>query len=237
MRKILIAGDSFGFGQGCSDRLFYIDKKTNKPVGNQNLVYKGPSQYCWASLLQKDYPQYQVVNVSYPGLDNMSISMNIFQRLTTEYELVIFAGAAANRIQISNPKYPDVPMTWIIGSIPADTGYPDDWVTATKLYTKYLYNEMAVANISTSVITSIYGLSVLNNSKFLYSIQNVIKPERMSQWLSKVDKYNMLDMYNFICGPVTGNESYLAEDGHANDLGHSEYYKHIVKPHLERIDL
>lgn len=237
MKKILIAGDSFGFGQGCSDRLFYIDKDTREYVGDQNLVFKGPSQHCWATLLQNDYPQYEVVNVSYPGLDNVSISMNIFQRLNEDFELVIFAGTAANRLQISDPKYPNITMPWIIGSIPIDKTYPEEWINATKYYTKHLYNEKAVASLSTNAVSAIYGLSVLNNNKFLYSLQNVIQPERTAQWLAKLDKYNMLDMYNFILGPVTGNIRYIAEDGHANDLGHLEYYKQIVKPALERIEL
>lgn len=236
MKKILIAGDSFAFGQGCSDRLFYIDPKTNKPVGDQNLVYQGASKFCWASLLQQDYPNYKVVNLSYPGSDNMRIASAIYRHLNEDAELIIFAGTAADRIQISNPKYPDVPTSWLIGSVPSTDEYPVDWVRATEYYTKYLYNQDAVTNITVNAITSMYGLSVLNACKFLYSVQPVIKPEKIDKWLSKLDKYSMMDMYNFIYG-ATGTPDYVAEDGHANDLGHLEYYKRIVKPALERIDL
>lgn len=238
MKKILIAGDSFGFGQGCSDRLFYIDKKTKKYVGDRNLSYKGSSQYCWASLLQQDYPNYQVINLSKPGLDNMSISMNLFKHLTENVELVIFAGTSANRIQIADPFYPNTLKSWIVGAEPAvGDDYPEEWITATRYYTKHLYNEMAVANMTVAAIASIYGLSISTNSKFLYSVRNVIKPERTSKWLSQLDKYIIKDIYDFVCGPVTGNDNYLAEDGHANDLGHSDYYKQIVKPAIESINL
>lgn len=237
MKKILIAGDSFGFGQGCSDRLFYIDPETKKQIGNQNLVYQGPSKFCWSSLLQEDYPNYKVINLSYPGSDNMSIASAIYKNLSEDVELIIFAGAAADRIQISNPKYPDVPVSWLVGSVPSIDEYPTDWVKATEYYTKYLYNQDAVTSITVNAVTSIYGLSALNTCKFLYSVQPVIKPEKIDKWLSKLDKYKMIDMYNFIYGKSTGLPDYIAEDGHANDLGHLQYYKQIIKPALERIEL
>lgn len=239
MKKILIAGDSFGFGQGCSDRLFYIDPKTSKPVGNQNLVFEGPSKFCWASLLQQEYSDIQVINLSYPGLDNMSIASSIYKNLNEDIDLIIFAGTAPDRIQISNPKWPDIPTSWLIGSVPSLNDYPADWVKATESYTKYLYNQEAVTNITINAVTSIYGLSALNACKFLYSVQPVIKPEKIDKWLSKLDKYRMLDMYKFVHGDDhnKGSLEYIAEDGHANDLGHLEYYKQIVKPALERIEL
>lgn len=164
--------------------------------------------------------------------------MNLSKHLTENVELVIFAGTSANRIQISNPFYPNVATSWIVGSEPAvGDDYPEEWITATRYYTKHLYNEMAVANMTVAAIASIYGLSISTNSKFLYSVRNIIKPERTSQWLSQLDKYNINDIYDFVCGPVTGNDNYLAEDGHANDLGHSDYYKQIVKPAIESINL
>jgi len=237
MKKILIAGDSFAFGQGCSDRLFYIDPKTKEPVGNQNLVHKGPSSYCWASLLQQDYPNYKVVNLGYPGLDNMTIASSIYKHLDEDVELIIFAGTAPYRIEIADPKYHKITIPWIIGSTPTLSHRTDDWVKATEYYTKYLYNENAVSNITVNAVTAMYGLSVINNSKFLYSVQAVVKTEKIDKWLSKLDKYKMIDLYTFICGDDVTDERYLAEDGHANDLGHFEYYKQIVKPALERIEL
>ena len=47
----------------------------------------------------------------------------------------------------------------------------------------------------------------------------------------------MIDLYKFIYDENNRSYPYFAEDGHANDLGHFEYYKQIVKPAVERIEL
>ena len=72
INKILVFGDSFNYGHGCSDRMFYYDHKTKKMIGNA-LPENVPSQFSWPSLLQNDYPNIQVYNFANPGRANAHI--------------------------------------------------------------------------------------------------------------------------------------------------------------------
>jgi len=56
MKNILVVGDSFSYGQGCSDRPW-----------NQKPYKASPSQFAWPALLQKELPEYNIINISYPG--------------------------------------------------------------------------------------------------------------------------------------------------------------------------
>ena len=60
--KIIVLGDSFTFGQGCSDVQQASDKR-----------WFVPSEFGWPSLLGKKHQTFDIVNLSHPVLDNISI--------------------------------------------------------------------------------------------------------------------------------------------------------------------
>ena len=64
LNRVIVLGDSFTFGHGCSDRVYYYDEDLKKFIGDIKLVKQCiPSEYCWPSLLQKEFPSLKVYNL------------------------------------------------------------------------------------------------------------------------------------------------------------------------------
>jgi len=235
MKKILIVGDSYTFGQGCSDRLFYLDKDTKEFIGNANLQDARPSAFCWGSLLQQDYTNYEVVNLAKPGLDNVSILMSVRNHLVNDVALLIFASSSPERMQVADPYYPAGIVTWIM-SHPNPTWTSEEGKTSLKYYLKHIYHPDALANTSISTIFAAYGLSALRNSKFIFSFDGDLK--YINKHLIELKSNRIMGIVRFM-GSVfkPAGRAYHAIDGHANDLGHSKYYAKIIKPMMEKLKL
>jgi hypothetical protein len=238
MKKILVVGDSFTFGQGCSDRLFYYDPVANKKVGDHSLVFQGPSKNCFASLLQKDYPDYKVLNVSTPGADNTYITSTVFKYISEGIDLVLYNGTGQSRIQIAHPVHKLVPMSWVIGS-PLPDDFPKPFVDATEAYSKYLYNEMALLNISACSIMAAYGIAQRAGAKFIWSTQDLTFSQKIEKVLSAIEEYRIKSIVHTLFeGPEDDRSPILkfhSEDHHANDLGHKNYYENHLLPKVKEI--
>ena len=76
-KTIIILGDSFGFGHGCSDRTYWVDEHGNEH--GKRFDFRYPSEYCYGSLIAKDNPSWRVVNKSKPGLDNSSMFQDLLK--------------------------------------------------------------------------------------------------------------------------------------------------------------
>ena len=224
--KILIAGDSFAFGQGCSDR---------ESITNHETRWKdcdGPSEFCWASLLQQQYPTLTVVNKSLPGLDNTSILINILQSCTENtFDLIVFAGSYVDRKQIAHPTNPDQVTSWVPGwKLPG----PADYQKTQEYYLKYLSNITIDINITTSNILAAYGQAAMQKAKFLWSL-----PEFAPEHNITFDLLDVIKCYEFKnvryfdysgTNDMQVNLKYQCADGHINDTGHQLYFERQIVP-------
>jgi len=66
--NVIVIGDSFAFGHGCKDRTYFYDPDLKEYIGTPDFMYKGPSEYCWANLLQQEFKdKIKVINKAFPG--------------------------------------------------------------------------------------------------------------------------------------------------------------------------
>jgi hypothetical protein len=228
--KILIAGDSFTFGQGCSDRQ------------DGPLIWKdsdGPSKFCWASLLQQTYPNLTVVNKSLPGLDNTSILINILKScLDTQFDLIVFAGSYVERKQIAAPFNPNNVIPWVPNwKIPG----PGEYQTAQKYHLQYLSNITIDINITTSDILAAYGQAAMSKSKFLWSLPEFAPEDNITfDLLNVIKSYQIKNVQNFDYSGVNDlkfNQQYECHDSHINDTGHRLYFEKQIVPLFKELEI
>lgn len=259
MKNILIAGDSFTYGHGCSDRVSYIDEATKQRIGHpDNLIPGVPSKHAWSSLLdstlQKNFGnKYNIINVASPGFDNMSILMSIINNITPETDLVILNLSVAARIQIKNP-YDESAVSWLL----AHAIYPmapnseqtinPQYIAARENYLKYLYTESITNNIALSVLMAAYGLSTLYNTKFLWAVPkyeeldvNPAADALVQHKISSIVHYPWHDVFQITNDGDEAkfqeklNEVYklvLAADSHVSNYGHKLYFERTIWPNI-----
>ena len=78
MTKILVVGDSYTNGQGCSD------------TTSDNIL---PSNFCWAALLQKKIVGSTVKNLAVPGLDNVTIARSVWDNVDPTTDAIVFCAS------------------------------------------------------------------------------------------------------------------------------------------------
>lgn len=105
-KTILALGDSYTYGHGCSDRTFYWDPKTKQHVGDSKTLTIGPSNYCWARLIEKTFDNTWCINISSPGKDNISCMVDLLINYRDHYkdekiDMVIFSMTFDDRQQIA----------------------------------------------------------------------------------------------------------------------------------------
>ena len=162
-KQIIIAGDSNTFGLGCSDRLYYYDIQLNQWIGDIDQLSNGPSNFCWASLLQKNFPAIEILNLGIPGNDNLSITTSIANNINDNTVLVMFNGTFLNRIQVASPKK-NIVKPWIIGQDPRlGSGYndPEPYKNAKLAYIQHLYHDAIGVNLG---ISSVFISTILKYS-------------------------------------------------------------------------
>ena len=224
--KILIAGDSFAFGQGCSDR----------PDGSLD----SPSDFCWASLLQQAHPTLTVVNKSLPGLDNTSILIKILAACTENtFDLIVFAGSYIERKQIAHPYNTNEITPWVPGwHLPG----PEDYEKAQEYYVKYLSNTAIDINITTSNIMAAHGQSLVQGAKFLWSLpefapEDNIKFELLEDLLNAFQIKNVQDFDYSGVNNLQFNQQYECSDRHINDTGHRLYFERQIVPLFKELNI
>lgn len=238
--KIIIVGDSYTFGHGCSDRIHYYDKQSETWIGDQAINVKGPSQHCWASLAARDFSKYEFINLSAPGNSNDNIFKGIADTVDLNTELVMFAGSFSNRMLIKDHGSESV-FPWIVGMnwLPSEPTQPKSYFTAKESFIKHLYIDSMGNNYTVMAIMSAWAASILYQSKFVWSIpgheptlvdKQLTTVHMQSLQFLSIARYPFNDKFN-----IQDESVYLAADGHINDYGHNLYYETEIKPLLTRL--
>jgi len=251
--RVVIVGDSFAYGHGCLDRIFYIDPDTKKIVG-QRTPDTIPSDYCWASLLKKDYNNIQVVNLARCGHSNPSmfrdlITYNKKDKLPTKggiipKTLVIFAASSTDRIEAAGAK--GELHSWVLGHNwdPDWQGKPDPrqeqyWL-AKKMYITHLYDDAIGQNIALMSILAARQYCTLRGFDFLCAmpipfydklVMNHLFDFGMKKFL--IPDIQSYDFSGCLNDQVNKNE-YKCVDDHTNEKGHEVYYQKVIKPLIEK---
>jgi hypothetical protein len=230
--KILIAGDSYTFGHGCSDREHYFNVETKKWVGS-NSNWNGPSEFCWASLLQKNYPNLTVVNKSVSGVDNTSILINILKSCqSSSFDLIIFAASFSTRKQIADSYNSDDIVTWIPNYTPKKMS--TDYAMAVEYYVKYLSNNTIDLNLTASAILAAFGQASALNSKFIWSRPG---SDLSTELLNSIVAHQITSIESFDFSGVNDSEIQATDHVHVNNLGHQIYFEKQIVPQLQKLNI
>lgn len=212
--KIVVVGDSYVYGQGCSDRAAYIDDS-------------GPSNYCWASLLQQHYPTWDVKNYGHPGADNVNIVKELQQQLQQDIKLIIFCSSFISRIPVRHP-YAENDCTMPVS--PHWTAHIDEpgFNESVAKYYKHLYSDVVGIDIMTNSLLAAYCATKLIGADFLWSRPVRHHPEVPSQiidWFGRCEFKSACDF------DYTADE--LAPCRHPNNNGHARYFKEVITPLID----
>ena len=239
--RVIILGDSFTFGHGCSDRIYYYNEDLKEFVGDPTPMLQFiPSEYCWPGLLQKDFPKVEVFNLSQPGHSNQGMFRNLLEFYSRDAyianDLIMFNGTFSDRIEIRSHLGKDEVGNWIMGS-----GYMTimenfkEYTSAQKDYIKYLYHEKIGFNLTVSSLLGAYGYATSNNHSFLYSTP-ISSPEMLLHTtkifpnrIIPIIWYDFSGKNNYEC-----NVTCQAKDKHINERGHQIYYEKEIKPRIQQ---
>jgi hypothetical protein len=194
-KRILFFGDSFCYGHGCSDRVHYIDSDGNT-VGDPDVLHEPPSKFCYASLLEKDNPSWEIINHSIPGNDNLSMFIRLMREITDNNKLdyVVWNSSFDDRIVVRNPhsteplfswpefgfKKPvdnifghDAPMPVGVATIPENKPLEGEHhyyhKQALVMYRNELFTHRGSNSTSLSLLYAMYAVTLTNNIPFLWS--------------------------------------------------------------------
>lgn len=197
-KNILLLGDSFTYGHGCSDRVFYWDPNTKKHIGNEQDLNAGPSEFCWGRLIEKNFTGYRSINLSSPGKDNTSCLTDALVDYKEHYsdikmDLVIFSMTFDDRQQIAGMHgfapsdfekvtenrpidyFKDYTTMsswsplWNLESWSNNRNMPKEYIRALESYTNYLYSPQWGAKLSHTSLYGVYGWAQNIGAKFYWN--------------------------------------------------------------------
>lgn len=213
--KIVVVGDSYVYGQGCSDR-------------STGVPYKiGSSNYCWASLLQQHYPTLDVKNYGIPGIDNINMSKVLHQHLQQDIKLIVFCSTFISRVPVRDPYAEDYTTTTISPHWTVHLDEPGFDESITK-YFKHLYSDLLGHDIMTNSLLSAYGTAKLIGADFLWTRPTQHQFESKNQIINWFKHCEFKSMSDF---DYTADE--LAPCRHPNNNGHARYFKEIITPLID----
>ena len=197
-KNILLLGDSFTYGHGCSDRVYYWDPKTQKHIGNNKDLVLGPSEFCWGRLIDNTFPGLKSINLSAPGKDNISCMIDTLVAYNDHYkdekiDAVIFSMTFDDRQQIAGhhgflkPTHDSETQgrpidyfkdyhnmaswspLWDLKTWSNVHDLPKGYTQALELYTNYLYSPEWGAKLCHVSLYGVYGWAQNVGAKFYWA--------------------------------------------------------------------
>jgi hypothetical protein len=215
--KIVVVGDSYTYGQGCSDRNTHVDDY--KKIGSSN--------YCWTSLLQQRYPALEVKNYGKPGIDNINMAKVLHQQLQENIKLIVFCSTFTSRVPVRHPYAENYITLTISPHWQHHLNEPGFDESITK-YFKHLYSDIVGHDIMTNSLLSAYGTAKLIGADFLWNRPTQPQHESNNQIIDWLKHYEFKSMPDF---------DYMADElapcGHPNNNGHARYFKEIITPLID----
>ena len=196
-RTVLVLGDSFAFGHGCSDRFYFTDEE-GKAHGTE-FDFRYPSEFCYASLIAKNNTNWKVINKSSPGLDNLSMFQELLKlrKDSVEIDYVFVAFSFDDRMLVRDPRLEEDKSKFLswprFGHKPKKDedhifGYPDPMVfrmassnneipqtgdeehhKALIAYRNELFNPRIANLISLSLAHAFYSICLTNGIEYNWS--------------------------------------------------------------------
>lgn len=251
MKTILVSGDSYTYGQGCRDRIYHYDKSINDYIGKYFVYPKDPaSDFCWASLLQKELPNYKVVNIASPGNSQFGVFKDTVDYINEhdDIELVLFNATFFNRVSIASCGNPDVinpwSPTWDESHGEASNLQPKFYADAKEAYMKYLMSDEILQYQSIMSTLAAYSVAIGNNIKFMWSTpetNDVTYFEYPTTYksLMAIDhlRYTHVCRYDF-SGTMDFEhnfDNYHFIDNHVNAAGHQMYFEKELLPTVKKV--
>jgi len=261
MRKknVIVLGDSFIYGHGCSDREYYHDMN-GIMHGNAVLLDIGPSVHCWPALLARELQeQINVVNLSLPGIDNQSLLSslcNFLDNNDTPPDLIVFNTCPGGRMLIAD----DAPQSMYRDKTPQlfrrlinleDLTKSPSWrkiFTGTKIDSLLHSRDSTVTNFAgkyyhtavdvqsaLSTLLSVYSISQSYSAKFLWSPTfycNIgLNLDIIPAPLRRIINNGKIQHVSEFQRIDINN--FIAPDGHTNDAGHAAYSTTVMTPRIK----
>lgn len=236
--KVIIIGDSYAFGHGCSDRIHYYDQNTKKWIGNPDFFLDGPSQHCWAGLAKSDFPKFEFINLAKPGNSNDNMFKELSETIDENVALVIFSGTFANRMLIKSDVIDkNEILPWIVGAywLEMEINRPKSYISSKEAFIKHLYHDAMGENYAILSILAAWATSILYKSKFIWSFpleETMLTNRNLTLAHMKNLQFPGIARYPFVTTFGVDQYSVVAADGHINDYGHRLYYDQEIKPLL-----
>ena len=234
MKNIIIVGDSFTYGHGCDDRGEIPDLRLIDTFSDYYYHYRKPSIYCWTSLLQKDLPEYNIINCAVPGNSPIGIFDKVINpdrvRKEDKIDLVIYCGTFRDRLLIPSSEENEKVTNWVMGQ-----DYPEDdeeLRKAKKYFIKYLTNNYTLNIHSLAAFMASYGYATMKQSKFLFSVLYEFD-SKFDEIIEPIKNLQFIHMYDYLYheNPILLKTCISKFDKrHPNNLGHATYYENVIKP-------
>ena len=243
-RKVIVLGDSYTFGHGCSDREFQYDEATNTFIGDETpFIQNIPSSNCWASLLQREFNNIEIINLGKPANCSQGIFRDLIEyhyehRLSAE-DIVMFNGTFPHRIEIASGSRPEVATPWVMGwdhHSQMENEIP--YNMAKKMYITHLFNDDIGYNLSMTALLATYGFATINNLKFIWCLPTQSYPVTFLKKLLGIGKLQIphISKYDFSKhNDYNFNKTCYALDHHVNDKGHLIYFEREIIPLIQRL--
>jgi hypothetical protein len=248
MNTILIVGDSYTYGQGCDDRIYYYDPAQGKHLGEYFEYPKDPaSRYCWASLLKDNLPDYNVVNLASPGNSQFGIfkDMTDYINANNDVVLILFNATFFNRISIASYGNPDLINPWSPSwytdpDKEVNPLQPKEYRDAKNAYVKYLMNDSILQYQSIMSTLGANSLATNKNIKFLWSTpeQEELNSLLIYQSLHSIEQSRFTHVARYDFSGVKDFrinwDNYHFKDNHTNTAGHKMYFEKELFPLVKR---